>query len=115
MYNGRVSNEVRRSGAFRAIADPTRRAILDVLAGGESTVGALCRSFAISQSAVSQHLRVLRVAGLVTPRREGRRRYYSLQPGPLREVYDWVGHYEQFWTKKLSALGDFLDRKEGER
>lgn len=97
---------------FRAISDPTRRAILDALASGERAVGELGEHFPISQPALSQHLRVLRDAGLVAPRRDGRRRLYRLRPEPLRAVYDWVAHYERFWDAKLDALGAYLDTQE---
>lgn len=94
---------------FRAIGDPTRRAILDALAGGERSVNELVARFDQSQPAISQHLKVLRDAGLVTPRKDGRRRLYRVEAGPLREVYDWVAHYERFWDAKLGALGRFLN------
>ena len=80
---------------FQAVADPTRRAILDLLARGERSAGELVDPFPISQPAVSQHLRVLREADLVAERREGRRRVYRLNPAGLREVYDWAAHYER--------------------
>jgi DNA-binding transcriptional ArsR family regulator len=101
------------SDTFRAVADPTRRAILDSLATGERSVGDLSAMFDVTQSAVSQHLKVLRDAGLVRPRKEGRQRLYSLDAGPLRDVFDWAAHYERFWTKKLDALGAVLDREAG--
>lgn len=94
---------------FRAVADPTRRAILDLLAAGERAVNDLLKPFKMTQPAISQHLRVLREAGLVTERRDGRRRIYKLEAAPLRAVYDWAAHYERFWTDKLTALGDYLD------
>ena len=94
---------------FRAVSDPRRREILDLLADGERSVGDLVESFDISQPAVSQHLRVLREAGLVAERREGRRRMYALRAEGLREVYDWAAHYERFWSEKLDALGVWLD------
>jgi DNA-binding transcriptional ArsR family regulator len=76
---------------FRAIADPTRRRILDILAAeGTRPVNELSRRFAMSQPAVSQHLRVLRGAGLVRVRRQGRLRVYSVDPEPLRDVYHWA-------------------------
>jgi DNA-binding transcriptional ArsR family regulator len=100
---------------FRAVADPTRRAILDALAHGERSVGDLCALFDVTQSAVSQHLKVLRDAGLVHPRQEGRRRLYSLDAAPLRQVYDWAAHYECFWTRKLDVLGAVLDREANRR
>ncbi|MCA9255027.1 MAG: winged helix-turn-helix transcriptional regulator, partial [Phycisphaerales bacterium] len=88
---------------FRAISDPTRRAILDLLAAGERAVSDLLKPFRMTQPAVSQHLRVLREAGLVSERREGRRRVYKLEAEPIRAVYDWAAHYERFWTRKLTA------------
>ncbi|WP_438023663.1 ArsR/SmtB family transcription factor [Sorangium sp. So ce233] len=96
---------------FRAISDPTRRAILDALAQGERSVTELCAMFDVTQSAISQHLKVLRDAGLVTPRREGRSRIYRVEAEPLRAVHDWAAHYERFWTEKLDALGALLDRE----
>lgn len=100
--------------AFRAVADPTRRAVLDLLRDGERTVGELCARFDISQPAISQHLKVLRETGLVSVRRDGRVHYYKLEPLPLREVAQWIDHYEQFWDEKLDALGAYLD-KQGDR
>lgn len=81
---------------FHAIADPTRRAILVALARWERTAGVLAEPFGMSQPAVSQHLRVLRDAGLVRHRRAGRHRLYRLEPDPLREVRDWVRWFEPF-------------------
>jgi DNA-binding transcriptional ArsR family regulator len=98
-------------GAFRAVADPTRRAILDSLASGSRSVSELCALFSVTQSAVSQHLKVLRETGLVHPVREGRMVVYHLDPKPLRAVYDWAAQYERFWNKKLDALGALLDRE----
>jgi DNA-binding transcriptional ArsR family regulator len=82
---------------YRAIAEPTRRAILDLLARGEQSVGWLAARFPISQPALSQHLRVLREAGLVRVRRQGRNRMYSIDAGPLRDVYRWTGRYRRSW------------------
>lgn len=116
---------------FHAIADPTRRAILDVLRDREMTVTALMAAVEspaatpprrrtprraprsvrrLGQSAFSQHLAVLRNAGLVGSRRQGRSRVYTFQPQPLREVMDWITAYDRFWTEKLGALGRYLDR-----
>jgi DNA-binding transcriptional ArsR family regulator len=99
----------RRDAVFQALADPTRRAMLDRLRDGERSAGELQEPFAMSQPAVSQHLRVLGEAGLVRARREGRRRLFRLRVEPLREVYDWLARYERFWTDKLGALGDYLN------
>ena len=98
------------SDIFHAISDPTRRALLDLLAGSEQSVSALVERFDVSQPAISQHLRVLREAGLVRERRRGRRRMYRLEPRPLREAYDWLAHYERLWRGKLHALGEHLRR-----
>lgn len=97
--------------AFRAVSDPTRRAIIDALAGGERTVTELCELFDVTQSAISQHLRVLREAGLVEVRADGRHRHYRLQAEPLRAVHDWTAGYRRFWTDRLQALGQVLDRE----
>lgn len=99
------------SEVFRAVSDPTRRAVLDLLVGGERPAGELAAPFDMSQPAMSQHLRVLREAGLVEQRREGRRQIYKLRPERLREIHEWVRHYEQFWNDKLDALGDYLDNE----
>lgn len=98
------------SDVFRAVSDPTRRQMLELLGVGERTADELAQPFDMSQPAVSQHLRVLRDAGLVNVRKEGRHRVYSLDPQPLREVFDWAQYFEGFWRKKLSALGRELDR-----
>ena len=95
---------------FRAVADPTRRALLDLLSEAERSVSELVGRFDISQPAISQHLSVLVSAGLAQVRRSGRRRLYSLNARPLREVVDWASHYEQFWNEGLDNLGDYLER-----
>lgn len=101
-----------QADVFRAIADPTRRALLDLLARQEQSVSALVDRFEMTQPAISQHLRVLRQAGLVRQRKSGRQRLYRLDPQPLREAYDWLGHYERFWHERLRALGEHLRRTE---
>ena len=98
------------SDVFLAIAHPARRAILDRLRTGEQPVLALAEPFDMTLPAVSQQLRVLRRAGLVSERREGRQRYYRLNPEPLKEVRDWMRLYERFWTRKLRNLGTYLDK-----
>lgn len=96
---------------FAAVGDSTRRSVLDLLAHGELPVRRIARPFSMSRPAISQHLRVLLDAHLVQMRREGREHYYRLNARPLRQVYDWVAHYERFWPRKLKALGSFLDRE----
>jgi DNA-binding transcriptional ArsR family regulator len=105
----------RRDAVFRALADPTRRAMLDRLRDRESSVSELAEPFSMSQPAVSQHLKVLADAGLVRARRDGRQRLYRLRPAPLREAFDWLERYARFWSEKLDALGAYLDRDEDER
>src|SRR5687768_6387175 len=95
---------------FTAVADPTRRAILELLREREQSVSELMAPFDISQSAISQHLRVLREAGLVADRQEGRLRLYSLNAEPLREVADWITHFGEFWPDRLKRLRAFLDQ-----
>jgi DNA-binding transcriptional ArsR family regulator len=96
---------------FRAISDPTRRQMLELLRERDRTVLELAEPFRMSQPAVSQHLAVLRESGLVTARREGRNRVYRIEPETLRCVNDWVEHYRHFWTGKLWALGELLDEE----
>ena len=104
MSRRRVTTDV-----FTAIADPTRRGLLDQLSRGEQTVLGLARPFAVTLSAVSQHLKLLRAVGLVSVRKAGRERVYRLNARPLRDVADWVHQYERFWRQKLDALRDHLD------
>ena len=94
---------------FHAIACPTRRALLDVLAGGESNVSDLVASLDVTQSAVSQQLAVLKSAGLVDERAEGRFRLYRLRAKPLGEVDTWLSRYRAHIERQLDALGDVLD------
>jgi DNA-binding transcriptional ArsR family regulator len=94
---------------FSAIACETRRSLLDALVAGERTVTDLVTVAGVSQPAVSQHLQVLREAGLVEERRAGRFRFYRLRAQPLAEVMAWVRAYERFWSGRLAALGRTLD------
>jgi DNA-binding transcriptional ArsR family regulator len=94
---------------YAAIADPTRRRILDLLATAERSVTDLATPFRMSRPAVSQHLRVLREAGLVSEHRAGRQRIYQLEPAGLREVDLWLRSYQRFWQTRLAALGDYLE------
>ena len=97
------------SSVFLAISDATRREILDLLAGGERSVGEIAERFSVSLPAVSQHLAVLRASRLVERRSAGRQRLYRVRAAPLREVSRWVKEYERFWQRKLDALGAYLD------
>jgi DNA-binding transcriptional ArsR family regulator len=93
---------------FRALADPSRRAILTRLLRGEAAVKHLTARSEISQPAVSQHLARLRSAGLVSERREGRHVYYRAEPNGLRPLVDWVAHYRKFWPDLLDKLRALL-------
>jgi len=94
---------------YAAIADPTRRRILDLLADTERSVTELAAPFQMSRPAISQHLRVLREAGLVSEHRAGRRRIYQLEPEGLREVDLWLASYQRFWRTRFAALSEYLD------
>jgi DNA-binding transcriptional ArsR family regulator len=101
-----------QSAAFETLADPTRRAILDVLRLGERPVNDLVAAVDIHQSGVSRHLRILQEAGFVTMRPEGAQRFYSLRPEPFREIDEWVGRYRRLWESRLDRLGAALERKQ---
>jgi DNA-binding transcriptional ArsR family regulator len=97
---------------FSAIADPVRRDILALLRQGEQPAGTLVDRLALPQPNVSKHLKALRQAGLVRIRVDGPRRLYSLDPAPLAELDAWLAPYRQFWSQKLDALGDHLNRSD---
>ena len=96
--------------ALAAIADPTRRELLELLAGGEIAAGELADRFPVSRPAISRHLRVLREAGLVRSRTEGRRRLYALDPAPLRELDTWLERYRDLWAHRLDDLDTEIAR-----
>jgi DNA-binding transcriptional ArsR family regulator len=96
---------------FHAVADPTRRAILDRLRVGRAAVNALAAGFALTRPAISKHLRVLRSAALVNERREGRLRVYELQAAPLRDLTAWVDTYRVFWQHNQAGLKKHVESK----
>jgi DNA-binding transcriptional ArsR family regulator len=104
-----MSRSLSGDSVFQAIACPTRRQLIDALALGESNVSDLVASLNVTQSAVSQQLAVLKNAGLVAERAEGRYRYYRLQAAPLREVGVWLNRYSAYMERQLDALGRVLD------
>ncbi|MEU4341135.1 metalloregulator ArsR/SmtB family transcription factor [Nocardia sp. NPDC023852] len=97
--------------AFHVLAEPNRRAILDVLRDGERPVGALVERLRMSQPAVSKHLRVLKEAGLVEVRSDAQRRFYRIRPEPLVELDDWLEPYRRLWATHLDRLEEHLDRR----
>ncbi|MEU8072153.1 MULTISPECIES: metalloregulator ArsR/SmtB family transcription factor [unclassified Micromonospora] len=95
---------------FTALANPTRRELLRLLRDeGEQPVRRLADRFEMRRPSLSEHLRVLKDAGLVTEQPVGRQRVYALRPEPLRELADWLTPYERFWRQRLASLGDVLD------
>ena len=94
--------------AFNAVAEPRRRQILDLLAGGERPVNDLVALLGLAQPQVSKHLRVLREVGLVEVRGDGRRRMYRLNGYPLKPIHDWVKNYEQSWSQRFDRLDAVL-------
>lgn len=96
--------------AFAALADPTRRAILARLASGECTVGELAKPFAMSQPAVSKHLKVLERAGLVARGRDAQRRPRRLRAAPIKTVAEWANDYRQFWDASYERLDAYLEK-----
>jgi DNA-binding transcriptional ArsR family regulator len=94
---------------FRALADPTRRAVFERLMRGEAAVGDLALRFEVSQPAISQHLGALRRAGLVRARREGRNAFYSAHPAGLRPLVHWIERYQPFWRERLESLKTVLE------
>jgi DNA-binding transcriptional ArsR family regulator len=97
---------------FEAIAEPNRRAILDLLRAGERPAGDLVEAIGLSQPGVSKHLKLLREAGLVSMRPDGQRRLYRLEPGQLATLDDWLKPFRSFWTDRLDALEDHLEREQ---
>jgi DNA-binding transcriptional ArsR family regulator len=105
--------------AFDVLGDPVRRRILELLAGGELSSGAITEviqaEFGISQPAVSQHLKVLRDSGFATVRPQGARRLYAVDAPPFRELDEWLGHFRGFWEQRLDSLATELARGKRER
>jgi DNA-binding transcriptional ArsR family regulator len=97
---------------FRALGDPTRRAVFEALAAGEMSVSELAAGLPVSQPAVSQHLAALRGAGLVVERREGRRAYYRARPRGLDPLIDWLDRYRAFWPERVERLKTVLKEME---
>lgn len=100
--------------AFGALADPTRRAVLDLLRQGRLPAGRIAQAFPISRPAVSKHLRMLRRARLVQERREGRNRFYELNPGPLQAVDHWLNQYRSFWQSSLANLKALVESEQAQ-
>ncbi|MYW03989.1 metalloregulator ArsR/SmtB family transcription factor [Streptomyces sp. SID3343] len=101
---------------FEAVAEPSRRALLDVLAEGERSAGELVATLpGLTQPAVSRHLRVLREVGLVDVRQDGQRRIYALRADGLAEIDEWIGRHRRYWTRHLDALEQHLATRDEAR
>lgn len=100
---------------FRAVADPTRRAILDALRASQRPAGEIAARFSVSRPAISRHLRVLREARLVVETRLGRERLYALNAEPLKSVDQWLEEYRKFWGTKLTRLKQFVESRSQEK
>ncbi len=103
------------SDVFSAVADPTRRAILDRLRQGSAPVTELASGFRISRPAISKHLRVLRSARLVREKKEGRQRIYQLEPERIEEVAKWAEEYRVFWHHNITSLKHHLEQQSEEK
>jgi DNA-binding transcriptional ArsR family regulator len=111
---GSMARVATTADAFNAVAEPRRRQILDVLAGGERPVNDLVEQLRLSQPLVSKHLRVLREVGLVDVRDEGRQRIYRLNGRSLKPIHDWVKTYEQAWAERFDRLDVVLEELKGQ-
>lgn len=100
-----------RRDAWQALADPTRRKIIELLIVGDQTINEIANEFDISRPGVSKQIKILAESGLVQIETIGRERYCSLTLGPLEEVYLWVSQYEKFWNQKLDKLDKYLNKK----
>jgi DNA-binding transcriptional ArsR family regulator len=100
-----------RRDVFQAIADPTRRKIINMIAGQALNLNSVAENFHISRPAVSKHIKILAECGLIVIKQHGRERYCEAKLQKLNEVSEWVEQHRMFWTKKLDALENFLDKK----
>ena len=99
-----------RRDVFQALSDPIRREIIQLLTDENLTLNKVAENFSISRPAISKHIKILTECGLVTIKQQGRERYCKVNPEPLNEVYDWLGHFDKFWDKKLNTLKIFMEK-----
>ncbi|MFD1738042.1 ArsR/SmtB family transcription factor [Bacillus salitolerans] len=107
--------EAAKHDVFQAIADPTRREVLRLLANDKLAISEITAHFPISRTAIAKHLHVLSEANLVYGKKVGREKIYQLQPEPLTEVKQWLSYYEQFWNNKLSILKHVVENDDEHR
>lgn len=101
-----------RRDVFQAIADPNRRAIINLLASERLTINQIADNFDVSRPAISKHIKILTECGLVVIKPQGRERYCEARLRNLRQVSEWIEQYKKFWNSKLDALEDFLEKTE---
>jgi len=101
-----------RRDIFQAIADPTRREIINLIAHQSLNLSSIADNFLVSRPAISKHIKILTECGLVTITQHGREHYCRMDFKQFKEVSDWIEQYRVFWTMKLDALGDFLEKEE---
>lgn len=107
------ANRSELSGTFAALSDPTRRAIITRLSGGELALSKLAEPFDISQTAISKHVKVLSDAGLVVVKKRGRTRHCRLEAAPMKEAFEWLEFYRNFWSENLDSLSNYLKKSAG--
>ena len=107
-----MSSEIARHDVFQGIADPTRRKILQLLAGQEMSIASITNNFPITRNAINKHLTILLEAGLVEKEKSGRETLFMLKPYPLREIKDWLSFFDKYWDQKLLDLKEFVERKD---
>ena len=107
-----MNEAVKKADVFQAIADPTRRDVLRLLANKERSIAEISSHYDMSRTAIVKHLNVLTEAGLVDGQKLGREKVYRLQPEPLTEVKQWLDYYEQFWNNKLSRLKFLVENED---
>jgi DNA-binding transcriptional ArsR family regulator len=107
-----VIHDVTTDEVFAALSNPARREVLRLLLDGPKTVGEMAEHFDMRRPSLSEHLKVLRDAGLASERKSGRHRFYSLEVDPLREISHWLSPYERFWRQKLGDLSTMLDEED---
>ncbi|MFJ7755366.1 ArsR/SmtB family transcription factor [Peribacillus muralis] len=107
-----MSSSAEKYDVFQAVADPTRRKVLQLLAGGELPISAITSHFPMSRTAIAKHLHILSEAELVSGRKVGREKRFRLQPEPLNELKEWLSFYDRFWDNKLSILKHVVENPE---
>jgi len=99
-----MDNTAKKYDVYQAIADPTRRKVMELLAKQDLTIADITAQFSISRTAIVKHLHILSESKLVTSQKIGREKRYAISPEPLKDVKEWIGYYERFWENKLSML-----------